>query len=302
MAEEYTEQFFQALREGVARSAEVMVPIVVELTRPASVVDVGCGAGGWLAAFARHGVRDYLGIDGYAPEELLEIPRDRFLAADLTRPLALDRTFDLAISLEVAEHLAGSAARTFVESLTRLAPVVMFSAAVPGQGGTGHRNEQWPRYWADLFADLGFDALDVVRPRVWDDERIEPWYAQNTVLYAARRPDGRRRDLDLRPGVTSGAPLALVHPRLFAERDGALAQSRQACASATAELREAHTALATAREQHRAEAERLDREIRRLRVRADPRNMSLRAYARALPHVVGGALRRAVRRIGHGQA
>jgi hypothetical protein len=82
MAEEYTEQFFQALREGVTRSAEVMVPIVVEMTRPASVVDVGCGAGGWLAAFARHGVRDYLGIDGYAPEELLEIPRDRFLAAD----------------------------------------------------------------------------------------------------------------------------------------------------------------------------------------------------------------------------
>jgi SAM-dependent methyltransferase len=297
MAEEYTEQFFQALREGVTSSAEVMVPIVVEMTRPASVVDVGCGAGGWLAAFARHGVRDYLGIDGYAPEELLEIPRDRFLAADLTRPLVLDRTFDLAISLEVAEHLVESAARTFVESLTRLAPVVMFSAAVPGQGGTGHRNEQWPRYWADLFAELGFDALDVMRPRVWDDERIEPWYVQNTILYAARRPQGRGRDLDPRPGGTSGAPLALIHPRLFAERDGALAQSRQACATATAELQEAHTALATAREQHRAEAERLDREIRRLRVRADPRNMSLRGYARAFPHVVGGALRRAVRRI-----
>ena len=101
-----------------------------------------------------------------------------------------------------------------------------------------------------------------MRPRVWDDERIEPWYAQNTVLYAARRPEGQRRDLDARPGVTSGAPLALIHPRLFAERDDALAQSRQACATATAELQEAHTALATAREQHRAEAERLDREIR----------------------------------------
>lgn len=297
MAEEYTEQFFQALREGVAHSAEVMVPIVLEMVRPASVVDVGCGTGGWLATFARHGVPDYLGIDGYAPEGLLEIPRERFLAADLTRPLELDRAFDLALSLEVAEHLVESAARTFVESLTRLAPVVMFSAAVPGQGGTGHLNEQWPRYWADLFAELGFDALDVMRPRVWDDERIEPWYAQNTVLYAARRPEGRRPDLDARPGVTSGAPLALIHPRLFAERDGALAQSRQAHAHATAELQAARTALATARDQHHAEAERLDREIRRLRFRAEPRNMSLRAYARALPHVVGGALRRAVRRI-----
>ena len=107
-----------------------------------------------------------------------------------TRPLALGRSFDLAVALEIAEHLPDSAAECFVESLTGLAPAVLFSAAIPGQGGTGHLNERWPEYWSRLFAAAGFDPIDALRPRIWHDERVEVWYAQNTFLYVARGAQG----------------------------------------------------------------------------------------------------------------
>jgi hypothetical protein len=61
------------------------------------------------------------------------------------------RTFDLAICLEVAEHLPPEAAEGFIDSLTRLAPVVLFSAAITFQVGNQHLNGQWPDYWATLF-------------------------------------------------------------------------------------------------------------------------------------------------------
>jgi predicted RNA methylase len=102
---EYDEQFFGDEVEKARSSSQAIVPIVMELVAPTSVVDLGCGLGTWLATFADLGIEDYLGIDGdWVPPEMLEIPHERFMAARLDRPFALDREFDLAVSLEVAEH------------------------------------------------------------------------------------------------------------------------------------------------------------------------------------------------------
>ena len=119
-----------------------VVPIVLDLIRPGSVVDVGCGLGEWLATFQEHGVSDILGIDGdYVDRDMLYIPQQDFKTIDLNRPFTLNRTFDLAVCLEVAEHLEAEHANDFVESLTRLAPIILFSAAIPLQSGTNHVNE-----------------------------------------------------------------------------------------------------------------------------------------------------------------
>jgi SAM-dependent methyltransferase len=251
MVEEYNGQFFEMLREGARRSAEVIVPLVIDLIRPRSVIDVGCGTGAWLATFARHGVADYLGVDAFAPLECLDIPRERFVQADLTRPLGLGRRFDLAVSLEVAEHLPQASATCFIESLTRLAPVVLFSAAIPGQGGTNHLNEQWPEYWSRLLAAEGFDPYDVVRPRVWHDERVEVWYAQNTILYVAH---GSRAALPRlrRAMATAWEPLAAVHPRLLAEWRRRAGEAERADTEAAARAERLENALAAAREKIRA--------------------------------------------------
>lgn len=160
-----------------------VVPIVMELTRPQSVVDVGCGLGTWLAVFGEAGVPDVVGVDGdYLDRSLLCIAEDQFITADLTKPFRLDRRFDLVVSLEVAEHLPEAAADVFVQTLVSLSDTILFSAAVPGQGGQNHLNEQWPAYWQEKFAQYGYEFHDVIRKKIWDNERVDWWYRQNTFL------------------------------------------------------------------------------------------------------------------------
>jgi SAM-dependent methyltransferase len=216
--EHYNSLFFEQLRAGAARSAEVIFPLVLEYLTVKSVVDVGCGDGTWLAVLQKLGVEDILGIDGeYISENLLQIPRNRFYSYDLTKKIVLDRKFDLAISLEVAEHLPPESANDFVDSLTRLAPAILFSAAIPLQGGNHHVNEQWPNKWAELFEQHSYLPVDMVRKRVWQNNDVEWWYAQNTLLFA--HTDLIRDNAVLRTEFeqTNLSQLSLVHPRKYLE-------------------------------------------------------------------------------------
>jgi hypothetical protein len=185
---------------------------------PQSVVDVGCGDGTWLSVFRQHGVRDILGIDGECVTgEILEIPEEEFLPHDLRFPLSMDRQFHLVVSLEVAEHLPGDCAETFVDSLTRLGPAILFSAAVPFQGGTDHVNEQWPDYWVRHFERNGFIALDPIRKHVWQHADVECWYIQNILLFVKRDYLENQPDLQAEWKDTRSSQLSLVHPRMFLE-------------------------------------------------------------------------------------
>lgn len=212
----YTKHWFAGQVTTAATSAEVAVPLIIDLIRPTSVVDVGCGLGAWLAAFARHGITDIQGVDGdYVDRASLQIPPERFRPHDLTRPLPFDRRFDLAISLEVGEHLPHSAADGLVDALTALAPVVVFSAAVPGQGGNRHINEQWPSYWAAMFERRGFRVADPFRPAWWMDDRVEWWYRQNMLLYVSPPAAAASPRLAALIEGAAGRPLDIVHPAMF---------------------------------------------------------------------------------------
>jgi SAM-dependent methyltransferase len=215
MSDHYDASFFALLSRGATASARQIMPIVLEFVDARSVVDVGCGTGAWLAVAAEHGIEDFLGIDGeWVDAGQLQIPEERFVARDLREPLQLGRRFDLAMSLEVAEHLPPESAETFVESLTRLAPAVLFSAAIPWQGGVNHVNEQWPEYWARTFRSRGFRPLDVIRPRVWHNTAVEWWYAQNTLLFVADDVS----TTTVSGAVGDSAVDALVHPCLWTTR------------------------------------------------------------------------------------
>ena len=213
------DDLFDLVSEGSTASARVVVPIILELLAPKSVIDVGCGLGNWLAVFAEHGVEDYAGVDGdYAGRrDDLRIPRDRFVAADLAAPFSVDRTFDLAVSLEVAEHLPLASASSFIEALVALAPAVLFSAAIPGQPGFDHVNTQWPEFWAALFAQHGYHPIDPVRPRIWLDERVDWWYRQNVILYLNHALHQKFDD-----GREAEALQRVVHPEMHAALVNAL--------------------------------------------------------------------------------
>src|ERR1700732_587770 len=161
-----------------------MVPIFCDAINPKSVVDVGCGIGPWLREFQRHGVDRIFGIDGpWIDKSQLLIPSENLAITNLEEPIHLSETFDLVVSLEVAEHLQKSSAPIFVDSLRHLGPVILFSAAIPFQGGANHLNEQWPEYWANLFAGQGYKVVDCIRKQVWSNQDVDPYYAQNILLF-----------------------------------------------------------------------------------------------------------------------
>jgi SAM-dependent methyltransferase len=214
----YTEKFYKGQQEGSRRSAERIVPLVLELVKATSVVDVGCGIGTWLAVFAEHGVTNIRGIDGeYVDRRQLQIGEDRFLAHDLAKPIRLNERFDLILCLEVAEHLDPLDAPGLINSLVNLGPRVLFSAAIPDQGGTHHLNEQWPDYWTELFAVHGYRALDCLRSRIWRDQAVEWWYAQNMLLFVDRTALEADQRLLRETHDTVSPPLSLVHPKRYAE-------------------------------------------------------------------------------------
>lgn len=193
-----------------------IVPIVLELVQPTSVVDVGCGTGEFLAVFQEHGVHDIYGIDGeYVDRNLLAIPQENFKALDINRAFTLNKTYDMALCLEVAEHLSPVSASEFIESLTRLAPVVLFSAAIPAQDGDHHVNEQWPEYWAELFKARGFVAVDAIRKRIWSNRQIEVWYRQNTLLFCKEQILASNDILEKAYRETYMSMLSIVHPELY---------------------------------------------------------------------------------------
>ncbi len=210
----YGERFFARKNEGSYRSARAVLPVVFDLIRPRSIVDVGCGSGTWLKAADELGAHDYLGFDGSRPKQLY-IPEQRFAVADLTRTLSATRRFDLAFCCEVAEHLPAVSSESLIATLVAFSDVVLFSAAIPGQGGTHHLNEQWPAYWQQLFAARSYSAYDCLRHRIWREENIEWWYRQNLVLYVA---DATASRYTLPPRTEE--VLALVHPELYARKLG----------------------------------------------------------------------------------
>ena len=181
---EYDDNFYRYVASFAVRSAEQIVPVLSALLPINSVVDFGCGQGAWLSVWREAGAR-VTGVDGpYVDQQHLMIDADEFHAADLSQPIDLARRFDVVQSLEVAEHLPSSQASEFIGTLTSHGPLVMFSAAVPGQGGEHHVNEQPLEYWREKFRERRYVAIDWVRPTVSANLQVQHWYRYNIILYA----------------------------------------------------------------------------------------------------------------------
>gem|GEM_PF-963589 len=179
---EYSAQFFAERAERANRDAELLVPDVsAALGRcPERVVDFGCGDGALLRWWQRMGAQSLIGVDQYGPDRWAKETGGLHARLDLTKPIDIETTADLVVCLEVAEHLPPEAADVLVATLCSHGKRVLFSAAPPGQGGTGHLNEQPMAYWAEKFAAYGYHVQDVLRHRL--SHRLSPWYRANTVL------------------------------------------------------------------------------------------------------------------------
>lgn len=230
----YDEKFYEDQAEGSQRSAAVVVPLLLDLIKVNSVVDVGCGIGTWLHVFAKSGITDFLGVDGdYVDRGALRIPESKFRAMNLRQEVQFDRRFDLAVSLEVAEHLPASVADGFVAALVRAAPLVLFSAAIPRQGGTDHINEQRQSYWGEKFARHGYEAVDCIRPKVFGNSNVEWWYQQNILLFFA--PGTRPSELK---SVSTAYELDRIHPALLTRIEARSFLGRKAAVTVMRKIKE----------------------------------------------------------------
>lgn len=189
------------------QSAEVVVPILLKTFTINSVVDVGCGPATWLAVFRDLGIDDYMGIDSeHVGINNINIASKNFTVANFENFTPIERRFNLCISLEVAEHLSESVADSFIESLTALSDLVLFSSAIPGQTGQHHVNLQWPLYWAEKFRLHGYRCSDFLRPQVWGDSRVNWWYQQNMLLFMNDKIDFEKN---------IGEPITRIHPEQY---------------------------------------------------------------------------------------
>jgi SAM-dependent methyltransferase len=219
----YDDLFFDYVDSGAINSAQIITGLVGSELRPASVLDVGCGRGGWLSQWKQQGARDVQGIDGdYVDRDKLYIDKSEFRPVDLNAPFDLDRRFDIVQSVEVAEHLKPQSSAGFVACLVKHGDVIMFSAAPPGQGGTGHINERSFEYWRRLFGEHGYQAYDFVRPKVRNEASVEPWYRFNTFIYASETGAKRLSPAIAAALVPESARLSDVSPLAWRLRLAAL--------------------------------------------------------------------------------
>jgi len=225
----YDKAFYAEQVDGSLRSARAYLGHLFALWRPDSVIDVGCGRGAWLAACGERGVARLAGLDGdWVSQSMMLDPAIVFRHANLQEECRADERFDLAISLEVAEHLPPASSDGFVRTLAAHADAIVFGAAYVSQPGTGHINTRPHSFWADKFIAQGYRLFDLFRPRFWSDNDVEPWYRQNTFLYV--RPE---HPLSAALAAAGQAPLPdsrfvdCIHPWLYfgmLERFAALQQ------------------------------------------------------------------------------
>jgi SAM-dependent methyltransferase len=166
----------------------ILVPIFSDMFNPKSVCDVGCGIGNFLDVFKQGGAKKVVGYDGkwadmtlvakhLTPEEFVVIDFE----VELPKPA---QKFDLALCLEVGEHVSNEKSDNLVDFLTKLSDNVIFSAAIPGQGGFKHINEQWEEYWEEKFNKRGYKKYDIIRHKIFANSKIIYWYRQNIVVYS----------------------------------------------------------------------------------------------------------------------
>lgn len=220
---------YEALHEQLCLAPEAgrnvaSARIVLEIVRdrigtPASVLDVGCATGDWLvAAGAVWPECARTGIDGAWARP--RAPGARFVAHDLREPF--EHRADLTLCIETAEHLADPA--PLLDSLGNAGDVLLFSAAIPGQGGFGHVHERWQSWWIAALAQRGFECFDIFRRRLWQRDPVQLWLRQNLFAFVKAVPKWCNTSVLalVRDAAQQALPPDAVHPGCWANARGVL--------------------------------------------------------------------------------
>lgn len=183
----YNENYFKS--EIFNFDYEAIAKAIIEVYKPKSIIEFGCGKGDLTKSLARHGI-EIIAIDGYSNPDFSKFPQITFSSLNLNDELEvttflskLNSKFDIAISLEVAEHLNPVISSSLINWMTSLTDIVIFSAAVLEQGGDGHINCRPREFWYKEFQNNGFMISDKIREKLRYNKRVGPWYRHNIIDY-----------------------------------------------------------------------------------------------------------------------
>lgn len=210
----YSDTYFDKHEMAARNSARQVVPFVMSVLRPTSIADVGCGSGQWTKEFISNGVRKAYAFDAFAsPCWGVTANSVEFQKIDLENRVADFPDVELVCWLEVAEHLSESSCSRILSDIVERTDAILFSCALPGQGGTGHISERRLSDWVSDFEEVGFCCEDILRPRFWNDEDISWWYRQNTVIFVKENSVASNAILKFQLPTFRG--MDLIHPDLF---------------------------------------------------------------------------------------
>lgn len=216
----YDQHFYDVVSKSAMDSCREVIPVLKKARPIHSVLDVGCGQGGWLRTWSDSGVKTVVGIDGpHVSTDHILIEKSEFLAHDLRQPLDLGKTFDLVQCLEVAEHIDKEYSGMVVDSLIRHGDFILFSAAYPGDGGVDHINEQPYEFWRDLFAERGYRLFDFVRPQLKGNLKVDYWFRFNLLLFVKNESCDQLPAEVLKTEILSSQPVPVVSPWPFKIRN-----------------------------------------------------------------------------------
>ena len=193
----YTKEFYESVDLRATETAEIVFKVVNSFIEVRSIVDAGCGSGAWVRSSIKEGAKKAYGVDLGSSLALIKKNESfREILAD-GRLVLIERDFvhnpdadipsaDLAICLEVVEHLPEDVAKSLVHRLTEASNFIVFSAAQPGQGGTYHINERPIQYWVKEFAKYEVEPYDPFRETLMKNPRIPRFYSLNMLLFVAK--------------------------------------------------------------------------------------------------------------------
>jgi cyclopropane fatty-acyl-phospholipid synthase-like methyltransferase len=187
----YDKRYNDFLDAVASESAPAMAATIERIFKPNSIIDVGCGAGTLLAQLKRIGL-EVKGLEysdaGIARCREKGVHVEKF---DLETEEAIQGSWDVTVSFEVAEHLPESLADNYVRVISQFSPAVIMSAATVGQGGHDHVNEEPHEYWIEKMQRRGFDYDGQTSYQVRVElagKGVASWYVNNTMIF--RRKDG----------------------------------------------------------------------------------------------------------------
>ena len=159
-----------------------LLDAVLERYHPASFLDVGCGVGYSMQYVAAKGV-EVLGLEGSNAALATSPVPELIRLTNLNHVVDLGRRFDLVWSYEVAEHIHPVYTDVFLDTLTKHGDTIAMSAAKPGQGGTGHFNEQPPIYWIVRLWKRGYRYNDEFTAHL---HALPDNYSSNMMVFERR--------------------------------------------------------------------------------------------------------------------